>query len=1073
MEGENNVPNAAPPTPRRLVVDGGINFSAYTLAQLQELQYSIDPQAFPQNYQNLLTELERRRNTAEQPPEHHGAVTGRFTRLDGLRGWLQAKITRSPLYGFGSIEARPPQVLLRGWQRTWLGVPVQAEVAVPASSIRYAVRDGVGIRLTCKSPYLGVRQIEFEAVDNEQAARLIADLTAAATFDQRWSDIGEFYARLRRLCPRVWITPALVLLNVAIYIAMVVPARRLGAFDPQLLMSWGANYGPLTINGQWWRLISAIFVHLNLLHLLLNMWALWNIGRLAERLYGRWVFFALYIATGGLASLSSIAWNPTHLSAGASGAIFGSLGAFLAFLVRRRSDVPRTIIRSHWISTLAFVLFNIVSSALQPGIDNAAHVGGLVSGMLLGYVLARPLDFEHRRRMTLAQTAGAATLVAVALLAGLWQVRGIGAELTGPEQFYRIHGWYVSGEGANLRLWQQLAQQAASGTISDAELGRRFQQDILPFWQSASERLHKENQAVEGSQRPIGLLVEEFAHDRAAWAQALIDAAIKSDSERGNDARNLAEQTDLVQARLERLWLRTAMVHRSRALANSALVVQVRRMLSLDRWTCVEGPAYGSAPVSTHDARDDAPARRQAIACQAQRLFMTGDYASLDALLKRSAQHQADLPDGSSSYSAIVGGLTDLFRYGKLDVAEALGRVADWRRGVQDSLAPDTVEALLFSEWAWSARGSDYANAVTPQAFALFKHRTEMAAAALSDTAARAESSPLWYQLSLNVGLDQSIEARKLRDIFDRGVAAFPAYLPLYSRMLRSLMPRWGGSYEAVDQFITDVSNRTSERLRSETYARLYWMYGLLEGDDVDIFSDAQALWPIMQSGFEDMSRRYPQSDYVLNVYVNFACRAEDKATYQALRPRVITRKSASAWSEKYSIENCDKRFATAAAVASGATRNTGEPPISTGARARALRSFGGITLGASPGELVKAKGAPVMRTERDHWVYNSIDAAHDGLLDVFFNSAAGEHSGSVAAVLFSGKEDAAPRGLPNLLGASREELVRQFGEPTYAPGPRPGGEEYIGFRNGIIVLMASGKTSAYGLYTPQPPAPH
>jgi hypothetical protein len=249
-------------------------------------------------------------------------------------------------------------------------------------------------------------------------------------------------------------------------------------------------------------------------------------------------------------------------------------------------------------------------------------------------------------------------------------------------------------------------------------------------------------------------------------------------------------------------------------------------------------------------------------------------------------------------------------------------------------------------------------------------------------------------------------------------------------------------------------------------------MYALLEGDEVDIFSDAQALWPVMQSGFEDMSRRYPHSDYVLNVYANFACRAGDKATYQALRARLATRESASAWSDKYSIETCDKRFATAAAVVSAATRNEGGPPISTGTRGLVLSSFGGITLGVSPGELVRAKGAPVMRTGPGHWVYNSIDAAHDGLLDVYFNNPGGEHSGAVDAVLFSGKEDAAPPGLPRLLGASRAELVRQFGEPTYAPGPSPGGE-YIGFRNGIIVLMASGKTSAYGVYTPQPPPPH
>src|SRR6266853_974623 len=218
--------------------DGGINFSAYTLAQLRELQYTIDPQAFPRNFQNLLAELERRGDTEKQPPVDERAFAGRFTRHDGLRGWLQAKLTRSPVYGPGAIEIRPSQVLLRGWQWTWLGVPVQTEVTLPASSIRHARRDGVAVRLTCKSPYRRVRQIEFDAADSEDASRLMTALSAthAVTFDQRWADISEFYGRLRTLCPRVWVTPALVLLNVAMYIAMVVSARRLGAFDPQLLM---------------------------------------------------------------------------------------------------------------------------------------------------------------------------------------------------------------------------------------------------------------------------------------------------------------------------------------------------------------------------------------------------------------------------------------------------------------------------------------------------------------------------------------------------------------------------------------------------------------------------------------------------------------------------------------------------------------------------------------------------------------------------------------------------------------------------------------------------------------------
>jgi hypothetical protein len=341
-------------------------------------------------------------------------------------------------------------------------------------------------------------------------------------------------------------------------------------------------------------------------------------------------------------------------------------------------------------------------------------------------------------------------------------------------------------------------------------------------------------------------------------------------------------------------------------------------MLSLDRWKCVEAPAFLGTPASPRDATDDAPMQRHTIGCEAQRQFMNGDYASLNTLMKRSAQHQADLADGSSSYSALTSGLDYLFSYGKLDFLEALGRTSDWRRVVHDPLESDIVEAMLFSDWAWGVRGGGYANSVSAQAFALFTHRTEMAAAALHDTAALASSSPLWYQLSLSVGLDQSMGAEKLRDIFNRGFVDFPMHLPLYRQMLRSLMPRWGGSYEAVDQFIADVHKHTVGRLGFEMYARLYWIYAALEGDDVDIFSDAKADWPTMRSGFDDMIRHHPRSDYLFNVYANFACRSGDKDKYEALRSIITARESAAAWSNKFSIQICDKRFVTAATAGAG-----------------------------------------------------------------------------------------------------------------------------------------------------------
>ncbi len=275
--------------------------------------------------------------------------------------------------------------------------------------------------------------------------------------------------------------------------------------------------------------------------------------------------------------------------------------------------------------------------------------------------------------------------------------------------------------------------------------------------------------------------------------------------------------------------------------------------------------------------------------------------------------------------------------------------------------------------------------------------------------------------------------------------------------MLRSLMPRWGGSYEAVDQLINDVDVKTHRQLGFEMYARLYWIYASLEGDDVDIFSDAQAQWPAMRSGFDNMIRHYPQSDYLLNVYANFACRAGDKVEYQALRSRLTARQSASAWSDKFSIESCDRRFTTAAAVKSSATRAQTGP---------SMRSFGGVTLGMNAEQLVRAKGTPVKREDAGHWIYYSSDPALDGLLDVYFDNSAGGQANEVRAVLFSGKDEAAPPELPHLLGVKREELIRRFGEPTYAPpGGGPAGG-YLGFRNGIIVLIQSGNTTAYGMYT-------
>jgi tetratricopeptide (TPR) repeat protein len=131
------------------------------------------------------------------------------------------------------------------------------------------------------------------------------------------------------------------------------------------------------------------------------------------------------------------------------------------------------------------------------------------------------------------------------------------------------------------------------------------------------------------------------------------------------------------------------------------------------------------------------------------------------------------------------------------------------------------------------------------------------------------------------------------------------------------------------------------------------------------------------------------------------------------------------------------------------------------------LRSFAGVTVGMTTAELLKAKGTPIKREEPIRWFYNSIDEAHSGVIEVDFKGNCTEQSGEVAAILFYGENNAAPPGLPHLRGLTRDELVRQFGEPTWEPPPISSREYYIGFRNGILVEIVSGKTTGYGVYAP------
>lgn len=177
-------------------------------------------------------------------------------------------------------------------------------------------------------------------------------------------------------------TPLILYSIALVYVAMVLTGLSPLHPDAESLFRWGGNFRNAVMDGQWWRLITYMFLHAGIMHLLMNAYALVYIGMFLEPLLGKTRFITAYLLTGICAGLASILVHPFSVGVGASGAIFGMYGAFFALLTTNhlQKAAKKTMLRS----ILFFIVFNLIMG-MQGNTDNAAHIGGLVSGLLIGY----------------------------------------------------------------------------------------------------------------------------------------------------------------------------------------------------------------------------------------------------------------------------------------------------------------------------------------------------------------------------------------------------------------------------------------------------------------------------------------------------------------------------------------------------------------------------------------------------------------------------------------------------------------------------------------------------------------
>jgi len=327
------------------------------------------------------------------------------------------------------------------------------------------------------------------------------------------------------------------------------------ALSGKSLTAWGSDFGPYTSDGDWWRLLTALFLHAGLLHVVLNMWGLASFGPAAERLFGSVNYLLLYLVSGVAGNLASIAWHPDVNGVGASGAIMGVLGSLLAAQWRIENKVLRSVLRPLRNSVLLFAAYALVTGFIHANIDNAAHLGGFAAGILTGLAVARPITGErvYGRRDVLALLR----LVPVAMLilsAGFWYARHKAATLSGDGLYWSTVHWLRGGEHATVQKFNS-ALALESNNRDLTALANAVDNDVLPFWREASNRLSSIHLTAD-SQNISGLeLLQLLSDGRIKAFEHLSKAARANDGlqvsaaelelkqvETGAFARHKAEQ---------------------------------------------------------------------------------------------------------------------------------------------------------------------------------------------------------------------------------------------------------------------------------------------------------------------------------------------------------------------------------------------------------------------------------------------------------------------------------------------------------------------------------------------------
>jgi membrane associated rhomboid family serine protease len=349
------------------------------------------------------------------------------------------------------------------------------------------------------------------------AIGFVRRLKTAAT--QPGPEHESFLDALRARAFYALVTSAIVLISVAIFGGMLFGSTAI--HDPDTLVAWGATVGTRTTNGEWWRLVTSTFVHTGMLHLLIDMAVLIQIGAILERLVGRLTFAAVYLTAGAFAGLVNLSSHPVAVTVGASGAIFGLYGLLLASIVwqlfrRVRGNpvpdaetdaepslkIPLTTAKRLGTGAVVFMIYSALS-----GLMGTPELTGLLLGLMYGLFLARRVNVAQPTARHVAFAIGASCVVVVAVAIAHRNIADVKPEIA------RV----LATEGRTAAEYQAGVDALKKGRMTAEALAQLAERTIVPELQASDDRLKALTNVPPEHQRLVADAREYLRLRCASW----------------------------------------------------------------------------------------------------------------------------------------------------------------------------------------------------------------------------------------------------------------------------------------------------------------------------------------------------------------------------------------------------------------------------------------------------------------------------------------------------------------------------------------------------------------------------